>query len=124
MRVQVKNNSPASQGVSTLAGVVWIKPGASKTIDVEDTAQLDRLPFLELQYSGDGVPIGDLPAPPASLLAKVKGKPAILDVDDLPPATMKQTKPELVAIAKKEGVEFETDDNKADLVRKINAARQ
>lgn len=33
------------------------------------------------------------------------------------------TKAELIDAAKAEGVEIETDDNKADLVRKIEAAR-
>lgn len=136
MKVAVKNNSPAKQGVSTDNGTVWIRPGGTKTIEVESTAQIDRLPFLEIaQVSDDGVPVGDLPAPPKSLLdkAKGKGKPVIptLDevlsaevVDDRPPATMKQTKPELLKIAKAEKVEVETDDNKSELVRKINAARE
>lgn len=34
------------------------------------------------------------------------------------------TKAELLATAKAEGVEVETDDNKADLVRKIEQARK
>lgn len=70
MRVAVKNNSPAMQGVATLTGTKWIKPGATVTIDVEDTRPLERLPFLEIQFSEAGVPIGDLPPPPASLLEK------------------------------------------------------
>lgn len=35
-----------------------------------------------------------------------------------------QTKAELMATAKDEGVDFETDDNKADLIAKIAAARK
>ncbi len=76
MRVAVKNNSPAQQGVATLTGTKWIKPGATVTIDVEDTRPLERLPFLEIQFSEAGVPIGDLAPPPASLVAKVKASPA------------------------------------------------
>ena len=36
-------------------------------------------------------------------------------------ASMSMTKAELQKLAKSEGVEVETDDNKDDLVRKINA---
>lgn len=39
-------------------------------------------------------------------------------------ATMAQTKDELLAIARAEGVEVESDDNKADLVAKIEKARK
>lgn len=80
MHVAVKNNSPALQGVSTKAGTKWIKPGATMTIEVEDTRPLERLPFLEVTYSEDGVPIGDLPPPPKSLLAKA-GNPLDHDGD-------------------------------------------
>lgn len=116
MRVAVKNNSPAMQGVATLTGTKWIKPGATVTIDVEDTRPLERLPFLEIQFSEAGVPIGDLPPPPASLVAKAKG--------DRPEVSMDLLKKDLLAIAKAENVDVESDDNKADLIRKIEAARK
>lgn len=38
--------------------------------------------------------------------------------------SMDNTKDELLAIAKREGVEYETDDNKADLIAKIKAGRK
>jgi hypothetical protein len=42
----------------------------------------------------------------------------------LPPvASMSMTKPELLAMADEQGVPVETDDNKADLIAKINAHR-
>lgn len=110
MFVTVKNNSPAMQGVHTLDGVVWIPSGAKKTIEVADTRQLERLPFLDVGYTGAGVPLGDLPAPPPSLVAKV-----------VCPATMAMTKKQLFALAEERGVEVESDDNKSELVRKINA---
>ena len=37
-------------------------------------------------------------------------------------ASDSMTKAELLAMAKREGVNVETDDNKADLIRKINGA--
>jgi hypothetical protein len=112
MFVTVKNNSPAMQGVHTLQGVVWIPSGAKKTIEVADTRQLERLPFLDVGYTDAGVPLGDLPAPPPSLVAKVTAAD---------PATMAMTKKQLFALAEERGVEVESDDNKAELVRKINA---
>jgi hypothetical protein len=135
MRVAVTNNSKAPQGVSTLDGTRWIKPGAKLTISVEDTKQLERLPFLAIEYSDAGVPVGDLPAPPKSLLDKAKPAKRLTGDEELdeeldaaldarPAATMALKKDELLAIAKQEGVKVETDDNKADLVRKINAARK
>lgn len=36
--------------------------------------------------------------------------------------SMSMTKPELIALARELGVEFETDDNKSELVRKIREA--
>lgn len=117
MRVAVKNNSPAMQGVATLTGTKWIKPGATVTIDVEDTRPLERLPFLKIQFSEAGVPIGDLPPPPASLVAKAKKAAR-------PEVSMDLLKKDLLAIAKAENVDVETDDNKADLIRKIEAGRK
>lgn len=62
--------------------------------------------------------IADVPEMPAKLRAKVEQN------DEKPAANMSLTKDELLAIAKDEHVDIETDDNKADLVRKINAARK
>lgn len=45
------------------------------------------------------------------------------DAGDAEPATMKQTRTQLADIAAREGVAVETDDNKADLVRKITEKR-
>lgn len=122
MFVAVKNKSPALQGVDTLNGTVWLKPGSTRTIEVEDTLQIERLPFLEFTVSKDGVPVGDLPPPSAKLVDKALK--AMTGAGELPEVSMKLTKPALIAIAKKERVEFETDDNKADLIRKITAARE
>ncbi len=43
--------------------------------------------------------------------------------EDEPPALSSMTKAELLAAANADGVEVESDDNKADLVRKIEKAR-
>lgn len=135
MRVAVTNKSPANQGVSTLEGTVWIKPGASRTIEVEDTSNLERLPFLEVEYSADGVPVGDLAPPPKSLLDKARpAKDLAADgelaedleaaLDARPAVSMALKKGELLKIARAEKIEVETDDNKADLIAKITAARK
>lgn len=68
--------------------------------------------------------------PPASETeAETKAEKAPLNKMDLAPdnkaeALSSMTKAELVDVAKAEGVEIETDDNKADLVRKIEKARK
>lgn len=41
---------------------------------------------------------------------------------DRPEASMAMTKPDLVAMAKARQVQIETDDNKTEIVRKINGA--
>ena len=47
----------------------------------------------------------------------------VAPTDEVPlPASMAMTKAELVALAEELGVAVETDDNKAGLVAKINAA--
>lgn len=53
-----------------------------------------------------------------------KARKAAPENKELPTATMAQTKEELLAIAKAEGVKVESDDNKADLVAKIEKARK
>lgn len=49
-------------------------------------------------------------------------KPLTSPEEQLPEPSMVMTKAELVNLAKAKGVEIETDDNKAELVRKIEAA--
>lgn len=53
-----------------------------------------------------------------------KARKAAPENKELPAATMAQTKDELLAIANTEGVKVESDDNKADLVAKIEKARK
>ena len=43
--------------------------------------------------------------------------------DELPEVSMDLKKDELLAIAEKEGVEVDSDDTKADIIAKIEAAR-
>ena len=72
MRVAVTNKSPAPQGVRTLDGIVWIKPGDTRTISIENIRHLERLPFLEVAHRApDGTPLGDVPAIPDALRAKI-----------------------------------------------------
>lgn len=60
----------------------------------------------------------------AEVVAGNKAVNAIRAEMGLPPiASMSMTKAELVAMAREQGVAFETDDNKADLIAKINAHR-
>ena len=48
--MKVTNNSPALQGVHSVSGVVYIKPGASRDVDFSDQGlkQAKRLPFLAI----------------------------------------------------------------------------
>lgn len=52
-----------------------------------------------------------------------KMEPAPANKAEKPEVSTDLLKADLIKIARKEGVEIETDDNKADLVRKIEAAR-
>lgn len=85
-----------------------VEPGALITIE-EGKVRRMAPGFVRAKKS-------DLPDVPADLAEKVADgeKPEVSD---------RLKKDELLAIAEAEGVEIETDDNKADLIRKIEAAR-
>lgn len=48
MRVEIKNNSKAAQGVLTRNGRVWIAAGKAREVDVESLSRIEALPFLEV----------------------------------------------------------------------------
>ncbi len=64
--MKVTNNSKAVQGIHTLHGVAYIKPGQSRdlVLTLSDALRADRLPFIKL----DGDPVED-PQPPLSVSA-------------------------------------------------------
>lgn len=87
-----------------------IEPGA--TTEVARRLVLS-LPEGVVEVGEDGEPIV-LPSIPVDVAALAKG-------DAAEPATMAMTKKQLFALAEERGVEVESDDNKSELVRKINA---
>lgn len=70
--MRITNNSKAPQGIHTLHGVRYLKPGESKDLVLSHTMALraDRLPFIDLE--GDAV---EDPAP--SLSASTEGKDGV-----------------------------------------------
>lgn len=107
---RITNNGKGPRGVHSAAGVlVWIAPGASKVVNAANIATERKVPTLTIE------PVGEVEAPPASLKAKLAEKPAV---------DMSMIKKELVKVAKSEGVDLDAGDNKADIIRKIEAARK
>lgn len=60
----------------------------------------------------------------ANILGRLGYETKEPSTDEPVPVSMDLLKADLIRIAEAEGVEIETDDNKADLVRKIEAARK
>lgn len=71
MRVRIKNNSSAKQGVHAKSGLRWIKPGDTLDIDVDDLREIERLPFLEVSWLDGDDEAAPVPPLPESLAAKV-----------------------------------------------------
>jgi hypothetical protein len=97
-KVSIKNIARGARGVRTAAGeLVMIEPGASAELDLAASERKDAEATGYFLF----------------------GDAAEADPDDL--NALK--KADLVAIAEAEGVAYETDDNRADLIRKIEEAR-
>jgi hypothetical protein len=125
-----RNEAPGARSIRKIGG-------GYVTIDAGQTAEVARhlvmkLPPGLVEVDEDGEVAEPVPEIPADVADLAKGETVIPSLDEVlsaevveaPEVSMALTKAELVKIAKAEKVGFETDDNKADLVRKINAARK
>lgn len=87
MRYTIKNNSAALQGVPGAGGLVYIRPGHERPVDLSEEAEarVKRLPFLHLtasdeavagaggQEMGDSLNASEIGAQAAALLAAADG---------------------------------------------------
>ncbi len=66
----VTNNSKAPQGVHTVSGVVFVRPGMTRPVELSETglALASRLPFLTVE----GGPVQDKPSEPVVPVAAVE----------------------------------------------------
>lgn len=107
-KTNIKNTAPGARGIYTDDGqLVMLEPGESRSLDV-NAAELK-----DAKASGH---------------FKIGGQAAD-DADDADDEAGEESigalkKADLVAIAEAEGVAIETDDNRADLIRKIEEARE
>lgn len=83
MEYRIKNTSKAAQGIYTLGGLVFVPPGATRSIVPLEIARVRKQPFFEIEepdaelpavpeelisrfdHDGDGKPGGSLPKPKA-----------------------------------------------------------
>lgn len=124
-----RNDAPGARTIRKVGGG-YVTVDAGQTVDVARHL-VKKLPPGLVEVSEDGEVAEPMPEIPADVAALAKGEPVIptdevlsAEVVDASEVSMALTKRELLAIAKAESVDVETDDNKADLVRKINAARK
>lgn len=127
-----RNDAPGARTIRKVGGG-FVTVDAGQTVEVARHL-VRKLPpgLVEIDEEGEAVAL--VPEIPSDVAALAKGEVAIPSLEEVlsaevvepnkPEVSMALTKAELVKIAKAEKVVFETDDNKADLVRKINAARK
>ena len=98
MKYAVTNNSQAPQGLRTVDGIRWIKPGATAELTLDDTAG-SRAEAIGMAIDA-------------------------VDEDGEPRTLADHTIAELRDIAKDEGVELGDSTKKADIVAAIELARE
>lgn len=130
-----KNTAPGPRGVYGPGGLVMIESGSSVEIDVDAQELKDAKASGYFEFGGkaddpsaeERMVLGEAgqgdPPKPEGPPVNEGGAPDAEEeaVSDEPLSSLKRA--DLIDIAKAEDVDVETDDNRADLIRKIEKAR-
>lgn len=65
MEYRIKNTSKAAQGIYTAGGLVFVPPGATRSITPLEIARVRKQSFFEIEE-----PDAELPAVPAELISR------------------------------------------------------
>jgi hypothetical protein len=121
--MKITNNSQSPQGVRAISGVVYIKPGQTRDLELTDAGlvQAKRLPFLGIEGVSRDLSAAPSSPPPSNGIDPLDHdgngkKGGAKKLDPLPDNLDDMKRDELDALAEARGVDISEAKNKGDVI--------
>lgn len=129
--MKITNNSLASQGVHAVSGVVYIRPGQTKDVELTEAGleQAARLPFLGIEGAARDLSNAPNSPAPANGIDPLDHdgdgkKGGAKKLDPLPDNLEDLKRDELDALAAERGVDISEAKNKGDVIAALQLAAE
>jgi hypothetical protein len=127
--MKITNNSQSPQGVHAVSGVVYIKPGQTRDLELTDAGlvQAKRLPFLGIEGVARDLSAAPNSPPPPNGIDPLDHdgngkKGGVKTLDPLPDNLDDLKRDELDALAAERGVDISEAKNKGDVIAALQLA--